>query len=92
MTEREVIVKSDAGVHARPAMMIVKEAMKYSCEVRLVKDDVEADCKSIMSVLGLAIISGTRLIVKANGEGESRVVDTIVSMIENNFRPNEETA
>ena len=73
MTEREVIVKSDAGVHARPAMMIVKEAMKYSCEVRLVKDDVEADCKSIMSVLGLAIISGTRLIVKANGEGESRV-------------------
>ena len=92
MTEREVIVKSDAGVHARPAMMIVKEAMKYSCEVRLVKDDVEADCKSIMSVLGLAIISGTRLIVKASGEGESRVVDTIVSMIENNFRPNEETA
>lgn len=92
MTEREVVVKSDAGVHARPAMMIVKEAMKYPCEVRLVKDDVEADCKSIMSVLGLAIISGTRLVVKASGEGESRVVDTIVAMIENNFRPNEETA
>ncbi len=92
MMEREVVVKSDAGVHARPAMMIVKEAMKYPCEVRLVKDDVEADCKSIMSVLGLAIISGTRLIVKAYGEGESRAVETIVSMIENNFRSNEETA
>jgi phosphocarrier protein HPr len=92
MTEREVVVKSDAGVHARPAMMIVKEAMKYPCEVKLIKDNVEADCKSIMSVLGLAIISGSRLIVRANGEGETVVVDSIVSMIENNFRANEESA
>jgi len=92
MTEREVVVKSDAGVHARPAMMIVKEAMKYPCDVKLIKDDVEADCKSIMSVLGLAIISGSRLIIRASGEGEAKVVDSIVSMIENNFRSHEESA
>jgi phosphocarrier protein HPr len=92
MTEREVVVTSDAGVHARPAMMIVKEAMKYPCEVKLIKDDVEADCKSIMSVLGLAIVSGSRLIVRASGEGEVNVVETIVTMIENNFRSNEESS
>jgi phosphotransferase system HPr-like phosphotransfer protein len=28
MVEKEVIVNSDAGIHARPAMMIVREAMK----------------------------------------------------------------
>ena len=92
MTEREVVVEGDAGVHARPAMMIVKEAMKYPCDVKLIKDDVEADCKSIMSVLGLAIVSGSRLIIRASGEGEVRVVDSIVSMIENNFKSNEEPA
>jgi phosphotransferase system HPr (HPr) family protein len=92
MTEREVVVTGDAGVHARPAMMIVKEAMKYSCEVKLIKDDVEADCKSIMSVLGLAIISGSRLTVRADGDDEAAAVASIVSMIENNFRPNEKTA
>jgi phosphocarrier protein HPr len=92
MTEREVVVTSDAGVHARPAMMIVKEAMKYSCEVKLIKEDVEADCKSIMSVLGLAIVSGSHLIVRASGDGEAKVVDSIVSMIENNFTTNEKTA
>ena len=92
MTEQEVVVKSDAGVHARPAMMIVKEAMKYSCEVKLIKDDVEADCKSIMSVLGLAIVSGSRLVVRASGEGEKKVVESIVKMIENNFRSNEESS
>lgn len=86
MTERVVFVKGDAGVHARPAMMMVKEAMKYtSCAVTLLKDDIEADCKSIMSVLGLAIISGTRLIIRAHGENEADAVRNIAEMIENDF-------
>lgn len=89
MTQEEVVVTSDAGVHARPAMMLVREAMKYSCEVSLVKGSVEADCKSIMSVLGLAILPGTKLIVKAKGDQEERAVAAIVAMIRNNFVPNE---
>ena len=85
MIEKEIVVNSDAGVHARPAMMIVREAMKYSCEVTLVKDDVEADGKSIMSVLGLAIIAGSRIKVRAKGEGEEEVVNYIVELIEKGF-------
>ena len=85
MVEKEVIVTSDAGIHARPAMMLVKEAMKFKCSVKLIKDDIEADCKSIMSVLGLAIISGTKLKIVAEGEREDEIVDILISMIENNF-------
>ncbi len=86
MVEKEVKVKSDAGVHARPAMMMVREAMKYQCDVKLVKGEDEADCKSIMSVLGLAIVSGTRLIVRTDGEGEQEAAEKIVSLIENDFK------
>ncbi len=86
MTERMIVVNSDAGVHARPAMMLVREAMKYPCSVSLVKGSVEADCKSIMSVLGLAIVSGSKLVVRAHGEKEREVVDALVTMIENDFR------
>jgi len=85
MVEREVVVNSDAGIHARPAMMIVREAMKYPCDITLIKDNVEADGKSIMSVLGLAIISGSRLIIRAEGEGESDLVNYIIRLIENDF-------
>ena len=85
MTERDEVVKSDAGVHARPAMMLVREAMKYPCEVRIIKDDVEADGKSIMSVLGLAIVSGTRLVVRAKGDSEEDAVNALVSLIEKDF-------
>ena len=86
MTEREVFVKSDAGVHARPARIFVLEAMKYPCEVYVIKDEVEVNAKSIMSVLGLAITSGSRIIVRAAGEKEKDAVDGLVSLIENDFK------
>ena len=86
MVEKDVIVNSDAGIHARPAMMIVREAMKYSCDIKLIKDNVEADGKSIMSVLGLAIISGSKLTIRADGEGESELVNFIINLIENDFK------
>ena len=86
MFEKKVVVTSDAGVHARPSMMIVKEAMKYeNCSVEIVKDEVTADCKSIMTVLGLAMIKGAELTVRANGKDEEEIVETIVSMIESGF-------
>ncbi|TAL30955.1 MAG: HPr family phosphocarrier protein [Spirochaetes bacterium] len=86
MTEKEVVVKSDAGVHARPAMMFVREAMKFPCEVFIVKDEIEANGKSIMSVLGLAITSGTKLIVRAAGQSEADAVASLVALIENDFK------
>ncbi len=88
MVEKEVVVTSDAGVHARPAMMMVREAMKFSCDIVLVKDEVEADCKSIMSVLGLAIVSGSKLIIKAEGDQAEEAVNIIVKLIESNFSMN----
>lgn len=86
MIEKDVIINSDAGIHARPAMMIVREAMKYPCEITLIKDNIEADGKSIMSVLGLAIISGSKLTIRVNGEGENELVNYIVKLIENDFK------
>jgi phosphocarrier protein len=86
MVEKDVIVSSDAGIHARPAMMIVREAMKYQCDLKLIKDNVEADGKSIMSVLGLAIISGSKLTIRADGEGETELVNFIFNLIENDFK------
>ena len=86
MIEKDVIVNSDAGIHARPAMMIVREAMKYPCEITLIKDNIEADGKSIMSVLGLAIISGSKLTIRVNGDGENELVSYIIKLIENDFK------
>ena len=85
MREKEVIITSDAGVHARPAMMLVKEAMKFPCEIYLIKDETEANGKSIMSVLALAITPGSTLLVRGDGDKEAEAVEKIIALIQSNF-------
>jgi phosphocarrier protein len=67
-------------------MMLVKEAMKYKSDVKLVKGTAEVDCKSIMSVLGLALVSGTKLVIRTKGSDEDQALTAIVSLIESNFK------
>lgn len=85
MTEDVVQIKSDAGVHARPAMMLVRAAMKYPCDIFFIKDDIEANAKSMMGVLALAITKGSELIIRADGESEKDAVHELISIIENDF-------
>lgn len=89
MVEKEVTVTSDTGVHARPAMMLVKKAMEFPCEVFLVKDEVEANAKSIMGVLSLAITSGSKIIIRTDGGQEEEAAQEIVDLIETNFNSTE---
>ncbi len=86
MVEDVVYINSDAGIHARPAMMLVRTAMKYPCEVFFIKDDVEANAKSIMGVLALAITNGTKLTIRANGGKEKEAVSELIALIENGFK------
>lgn len=86
MFEKEIVITHDAGLHARPATMIVKIAMQYdSCEIFLVKESDEANAKSIMSVLGLGISHGTLLKIRAEGDKEKEVVERLYKLIENDF-------
>lgn len=85
MTEDVVSINTDAGVHARPAMMLVRSAMKYPCEIYLLKDDIEANAKSIMGVLALAITKGSKITIRAEGEKEKEAVSELISLINGGF-------
>ena len=89
MTESEVLITSDAGVHARPAMLLVKTAMKYPCEIFFIKDDIEANAKSIMGVLALAITKGSTLTIRAIGDQEEEAVREMIALIKNGFNDEE---
>ncbi len=85
MVEKKVTIQGDSGIHARPATMLVKTAGEYSCDIHIVKDDVEANLKSIMNVLALGLTGGTEIVIRANGENEEGAVERIVGMIESDF-------
>ena len=85
MTERIVEVINSLGIHARPALMIVKTAIKYKSSVQLIKDGASADAKSIMSIMMLAAVCNSKVIVHATGEDEIDAVQAIATLIEQKF-------
>jgi phosphocarrier protein len=85
LVEREIQVTNKLGLHARPAAMLVQAASKFRSEIRLKKDDVEADAKSILSVMMLAAEAGSLVTIKAEGEDEQQAVETLTKMFEEKF-------
>jgi phosphocarrier protein HPr len=85
MTQREVTVINQLGIHARPAVLIVQAAGTFDAEIWLDKAGTLANAKSIMSVMMLAAACGTKIIVRANGKDEDKAVEALAKLFENKF-------
>ena len=69
--ESTVKVKNRLGMHARAAVKFVQLANKYRCEVKVIKDDTEANGKSIMGLLTLVAAHGVTMRVVCEGEEDA---------------------
>jgi phosphocarrier protein len=82
---RSFTIKNRLGLHARAAAQFVQTANKFISEVRLVKDDVEVNGKSIMGILLLAAPKGTDVSVAVEGQDEEKAMEMIAELIEDGF-------
>ncbi|MFW6312955.1 MAG: HPr family phosphocarrier protein [Spirochaetota bacterium] len=86
MIEREVTVTNRAGIHARPAAMIVQTASRYDSRIMLGKDNEEINAKSIMGIITLGAGYDTVLNMKVEGPDEQEAADAVASLFENRFQ------
>lgn len=85
MVEREVVIKNRAGLHTRPAALLVKIAARYKSEFVIFKDGMEINGKSIIGVMTLAAEQGSKLLLRFNGEDEEEAARTITELFERGF-------
>ena len=85
MIERRVTVVNAHGIHARPAAEIVKTAARFTSEIKLEKDGLEVNGKSIMGVMMLAAECGSEVIIRIDGADAEAAVDAIVALIAGKF-------
>jgi phosphocarrier protein len=85
MIEKVITVSNRAGIHARPAAMLVRAVNAFACTVHLTRDNYTINAKSIMSVITLGASYGTQITIKANGVDEQDAVDTVVQLFESKF-------
>ncbi len=85
MTEREALITNPLGLHARPAAQLVRIAAGFRSDIRLQKDGMEVNGKSIMGVMMLAAECGSTVQVRAEGGDETEAVAAICALIADGF-------
>ncbi len=85
MYEKEVKIVNRAGLHTRPASMIVKTAAKYNSEIYISNNGYSVNAKSIIGVMTLAASIGTNLLIRAEGPDEVEAVESLVELISQGF-------
>jgi len=85
MTEQMINIVNRAGIHARPAAVIVQAAKDFKANIYFEKGSDRINAKSIMGILTLAATYGTELKIIAEGEDEKQAVETIVRLFESRF-------
>ena len=79
--EKEIIVKSHQGLHARPAALLVQIAVKYDASLMIKKDEECVNGKSIMGILMLGIQSNTPIIVITEGEDAEALMSEVEAFL-----------
>ena len=85
MTEQMVTIINRAGIHARPAAVLVQAAKDFKANIYFEKGSDRINAKSIMGILTLSAAYGTELKIQAEGEDEIQAVEAIVHLFETKF-------
>ncbi|MDX1429534.1 MAG: HPr family phosphocarrier protein [Rhodothermales bacterium] len=85
MIVKEVTVTNRAGIHTRPASMIVREASKFACDFFIQKDGYEINGKSIIGVMTLAAEQGATLSLVFDGDDEEQAAVAIADLFAGGF-------
>jgi phosphocarrier protein len=85
--QRVVVIsdKDPLGLHIRPAEQFVRLAMKFPCEIEVVRENLRVDGKSIMHMLTLGAEPGVELRLEARGESAEQALEALARFIENGF-------
>lgn len=83
-----VEIENTYGLHARPCALFVQTASQFkNCDVRVIKDDVTVDGKSIMGLMMLAAPQGSKIKLEVEGKDSEceKALAALVELIKNKF-------
>jgi phosphocarrier protein len=81
----DVVVRNRAGIHTRPASLIVRTASGFDSEILIEKDQYEINGKSIIGVMTLAAEQGATLTLTFEGKDAEAASRAVVELFDDGF-------
>jgi phosphocarrier protein len=85
MKQQSVVVKNRAGIHARPAALIVQTAGRFQSNIMFLRENEEINAKSIMGIITLGAGYNSEILISAEGPDETEAVEALAGLFERRF-------
>ena len=82
MVSRNLTMKNEEGLHARPATEFTTMANEFQCTVTIHKDDMDFNGKSILKVLSACVCQGDTFTLITEGEDEEAAMKKLSAYID----------
>jgi len=80
-----VRIANKSGLHARSAATFVQLANKFQSQVKVKKDEIEVNGKSILGMMMLGAVYGSKITIKVSGLDEEMAMEGLKNLIKNKF-------
>lgn len=81
--EKEIVIKSKQGLHARPAAAFVQIVAKNNSTVIVRKGKERVNGTSIMGLLTLGLQQNSSVILEIDGDDAEKVLNELVNFLSN---------
>lgn len=78
-------IKAENGLHARPAGALATCAKGFKSQIKVKKDEKEADAKRLLSLMSLGAVCGASLSFEIDGEDESEACEALSAFCKENL-------
>ena len=85
MISRDVTIKNNVGLHARPATFFIQKANSYASSIWIQKDDRRISAKSLLGVLSMGITGGMTITLIADGPDETEEMNGLEELVSNSL-------
>ena len=85
MVTFDFVIKSELGIHARPAGLLIREVQKYRSAVTFSHDGKQAEGTRLFAIMKLAAREGDTLGVTVEGADEADASAAIKKTLELHF-------
>jgi len=89
MLAKTITIKNKLGLHARAAVKLMNLANRFVSSVKIEKDGSEVDGKSILGILTLAAVQGSKITLKVSGIDEKSALEALEALIKDKFQEEE---
>jgi phosphocarrier protein FPr len=88
--EKQYVLNNPAGLHARPASVIIQTVAQFNALVKIQANQRTARATSLIELLGLAARKGTTILIRTSGQDAQAALDALNTLVEANFYETDE--